>query len=192
MHPCASPPCSEVTPCCWKAPSICVAQEAVDRQVRKHYLHLTSHSVCPPPAGRMAQLEAQLQRAQDTGEADRAALQAARGEVEALRSQAAEAEAAEAMHLAHQASCSGKWVWTTWFPARLAVAYCVICHCVCLLHLLWSLTGVEGGVHACAGGHCWAASSLHSCMQRASEQAHEVPTLLQAESERTRKSLHKG
>lgn len=89
-----------------EAPSICVAQEAVDRQVRKHYLHLTSHSVCPPPAGRMAQLEAQLQRAQDTGEADRAALQAARGEVEALRSQAAEAEAAEAMHLAHQASCS--------------------------------------------------------------------------------------
>eukprot|EP00891_Asterochloris_glomerata_P005567 jgi/Astpho2/5567/Aster-02825 len=57
--------------------------------------------------GRMAQLEAQLQRAQDTGEADRAALQAARGE-------------------------------------------------------------------------------------RASEQAHEVPTLLQAESERTRKSLHKA
>ena len=58
------------------------------------------------PAGRVAQLEAQLQRAQDAGEADRAALQAARGELEILQSQAAEAEAAEAMHLAHQASCS--------------------------------------------------------------------------------------
>ena len=87
------------------APSVSGAW-AADRQVRpdKQYVNLTGHSVCPMPAGRVAQLEAQLQRAQDTGEADRAALQAARGELEALQSQAAEAEAAEAMHLAHQAS----------------------------------------------------------------------------------------
>ena len=47
-------------------------------------------------------------------------------------------------------------------------------------------------MHAYAGGHCWAASSLHPFVQLASEQAQQVPTLLQAESERTRKALHKA
>ena len=134
---------------------------AGDRQVRKQPWHLTRHRVCPMPAGRAAQLEAQLQRAQDTGEADRAALQAARGELDGLRSQAAEAEAAEAMHLAHQASCLATG------SGLCGAPHAVLLHTVqhISLRLLVALVGsLMVGVHTCAGGHCWAAGSLHPCI----------------------------
>ena len=121
-------------------------------------MHLTSHRVCPIPAGRMAQLEAQLQRAQDTGEADRAALQAARGELEVLRSQAAEAEAAEAMHLAHQASCSA---------SGDCMAPSTLCCCTLrdtslrlLVALVVSVTGRWGCIHMQEG----VAGQLAACI----------------------------